>query len=107
MRLKNASLQELIAGGLGRIGPKLYAIAGSPHQPVSSGLYVNVDVHTDFDQLQKAAVAATAHHHPRHTKHAAASGQLLCWDFMLSEVCQWEFAAPEGAGRSRSDQRAC
>lgn len=29
MRLKNASLQELIAGAFGRIGPKLYAIAGN------------------------------------------------------------------------------
>ncbi|KAL3135137.1 hypothetical protein ABBQ32_008071 [Trebouxia sp. C0010 RCD-2024] len=29
MRLKNASLQELIAGGFGRIGPKLFAIAGN------------------------------------------------------------------------------
>ena len=29
MRLKNASLQELIAGAFGRIGPKLYAITGN------------------------------------------------------------------------------
>ena len=29
MRLKNASLQELIAGTFGRTGPKLYAITGN------------------------------------------------------------------------------
>ena len=29
MRLKNASLQELIAGAFGRIGPNLYAITGN------------------------------------------------------------------------------
>ncbi|DBA78999.1 TPA: hypothetical protein ACH3X1_008865 [Trebouxia sp. C0004] len=30
MRLKNASLQELIACGFGQTGPKLYATAGNP-----------------------------------------------------------------------------
>jgi len=29
MKLKNASLQQLIAGGFGQIGPKLYAIAAN------------------------------------------------------------------------------
>ena len=98
MRLKNASLQELIAGGFGQTGSKLYAIAANHIN--SAGL------HTDHNQLQKAAAATTAHQHPRHTEHAGTSGQVLCRD-VLSKVCQRQPAAPARFTRGRPDQGVC
>ena len=96
MRLKNASLQELIAGGFEQTGCKLYAIAAN---------HIN-QVHTDHDQLQKAAAIAMACQHSRHIEHAGTSGQVLCRD-MLSEVCQRQPAAPERTVRGRPDQGVC
>ena len=46
--------------------------SSQPHQPGGARL------HTDHDQLQKAALATAARQHPRHTEHAGASSQVLC-----------------------------
>ncbi len=80
MKVKNASLQQLIAGGFGQTGPKL-CYSSQSHQPGSPRL------HRDNNQLQEAAATAKACQHPRHTEHAGPGGQVLCRD-MLSEVCR-------------------
>ncbi|DBA98571.1 TPA: hypothetical protein ACH3X1_014374 [Trebouxia sp. C0004] len=50
MMLKNASLQDLIAGGFGQTGSKLYAIAANHINQVKPG---SARLHTYHHQLQK------------------------------------------------------
>ena len=55
MRLRNTSLQELIAGAFGRTGPKLYAITGNHRQSHQLG---SAGIHRDNNPVQKAVATA-------------------------------------------------
>ncbi len=78
MKLKNASLQQLIGGGFGQTGPKLYAIAANHINQAVLGF-------TETTQPVQAATAR-AHQRPRPAEHARAGGQVLCRD-MLPQIC--------------------
>ena len=97
MRLKNASLQELIAGAFGRIGPKLYAIAGNL---VNQSVLGFTQTTTSFKKQQQL---------PRHISIPDIlnmQGQVArCY----AETCFQKFVSdnlqrPEGLARSRLDQ---
>lgn len=94
MRLKNASLQELIAGGFGQTGCKLYAIAANHINQAVLGF---TQTTTSFRKQQQL---------PRHISIPDIlnmQGQVA--RDMLSKVCQRQPAATEGVGRGRFDQR--
>ncbi|DBA97034.1 TPA: hypothetical protein ACH3X1_014815 [Trebouxia sp. C0004] len=100
MKLKNASLQQLIADGFGQTDSSLYAIAiysSQSHQPGGAR------VHRDDHSIQEAADAVRARQRPRPAEHARAGGQMLRRD-MFSQVCDRQPVAPEGVVTARPDQ---
>ena len=98
MKLKNAILQELIAGGFGQTGSKLYAIAANHINQAVLGF---TQTTSSFKKQQQLP-----HQHPRHTEHARASGQVLCRN-LLSEVCQRQPATPKRTVRGRPGEGVC
>ena len=99
MRLKNASLQQLIAGGFGQTGPKLYAIAANLINQAVLGFQ-----ETTRQFKKKTATASRAHQHSGHAEHAGPGGQVLCRD-MLSQVHRGQPAALERVDRARAAHR--
>jgi len=60
--------QELLAGGFGQTGCRLYVVAANHIKPGSAGL------HKHNSQLQTTAATATTHQHSRHSEYARAGG---------------------------------
>ena len=97
MRLKDASLQQLISGGFGQTGPKLQLYA------IAANLINQAVLQVGFQQTtkQEAATAARAHRHSRHAQHAGAGGDVLCRG-VLPKVHHRQSTALEAVGRSRA-----